>query len=491
MFITCKNIKFAGNENTYNLQSSSNPGDPFIPEVLNNPETYPVAWIYRNFVVEDIEKEKGEKIESLDMEFSDFRPGFAELLERVNNTPEEELTEDMRMLKGIFNLEKHEEMPDVFKQMPFLQEFVSSPITKRDWQKAYTRILAYCRDILTFAAVEQGEDLDRFIKNWDGDVTLDTIHHSFVRCKLLEIMKDKGIAEDTNPSEWVRNNSASLSAELLTLPSIRAAVYKLLLTCLYTRAIVAPQHCTCDADGIMEEMEFYYQLHEEAADASLAQYTWNMLTMALARVNSTTPNVPFEQDLDLIRYIYNTSKTEAVRINYEAHIKAVQIKQLVESSMKLANLSNDNCNITAHVIEEDSEKGYRVVEVRYTNMDIIYEVAAPTLGESYISITHTQEWNKYEQRWETTNVQDFVKPNGEKSILFSGEAGKCMILTDDRIESVLAQTMEPDEDGTILGAKMSLYPNTIIALVASNGENVLDILAKEGNLAFCITQPQD
>ena len=488
LFITCKNIKFAGNENTYSLQSSSDPGDPFIPAVLNNPETYPVADVYRNFVIEDIEQEKGEKIESLDMEFSNFRPGFAELLQRIDNTPEEELTKDMRVLKGIFGVEDHEKMPDIFKQMPFLPEFVSEPITARDWQKAYTRVWACCRDILAFAAVEQGEDLDQFIEKWDGDVSLDTMYHSLVRRKLLELMKDKGISEDTNPSEWVRNNSAALAAELLALPSMRAAVYKLLLASLYTRAITAPQHCTCHADAAVGEMEFYYQLHAEAADVGLTQYIMNMLSLSLARVNSDTPEVPFEQDLEFIRYIYNTSKTEAVSINYDAHVKATQTKQQVESSMKLANLSNDSCNVTAHVIEEDSEKGYRVVEVHYTNTDVIYEVAAPTLGESYISVTHTQEWNKDKQRWETTNVQDFVKPDGEKSTLFSGEAGKCMVLTDERIESVLAQTMEPDEDGTILGAKMSLYPNTIMALVAGNGENVLDVLAKEGNLAFNITR---
>lgn len=487
IFINC-NVKFAGNDRIQNLQSSSNPGDPFSPTVLNNPETYPVADLYRSFIVEDIEQEKGEKIESLDMEFSNFRPGFTSLLERINNTPEEELTKDMRVLKSIFGVEEHEEMPDVFKQMPFLQEFVSAPITERDWQKAYTCVWACCRDILTFAAVEPGEALDRFIENWDGDATLDAMHHSFVRRKLLEIMKDKGVSEDINPSEWVRNNSAALAAELLALPSIRAAVYKLLLAFLYTRAITAPQHCTCRADDIIGEMEFYYQLHAEAADVGVTQYIMNMLSFALARVNSNIPEVPFEQDLELIRYIYNTSKTEAVRINYDAHIIAAQTKQQVESGMKLANLSNDDCNVTAHVIEEDSEKGYRVVEVHYTNTDVLYEVAAPTLGESYISITHTQEWNKDAQRWETTNVQDFVKPDGEKSTLFSGEAGKCMILTDDRIESVLAQTMEPDADGTILGARMSLYPNTIAALVAGNGENVLDVLAKEGNLAFNITR---
>jgi hypothetical protein len=488
MFITCKNIKFTGNENTYSLQSSSNPGDPFIPAVLNNPETYPVADLYRNFVIEDIEQEKGEKIESLDMEFSDIRPGFADLLKRINNIPEEELTKDMRVLKSVFGTEEYEEMPDVFKQMPFLQEFVASPITARDWQKAYTRIWACCRDILAFAAVEQGEDLDRFIENWDGDVSLDAMYHSFVRRKLLELMKDKGISEDTNPSEWVRNNSAALAAELLVLPSMRAAVYKFLLACLYTSAITAPQHCTCQAGDTVGEMEFYYQLHAEAVDVGLTQYIMNMLTLALARANNDTPEVPFEQDLEFIRYIYDTSKTEAVKINYDAHIIAARTKQQVESGMKLANLSNEACNVTAHIIEEDSEKGYRVVEVHYTNTDVIYEVAAPTLGESYISVTHTQEWNKEKQCWETTNVQDFVTPDGEKSTLFSGEAGKCMVLTDDRIESVLAQTMEPDADGTILGAKMSLYPNAIMALVAGNGENVLDVLAKEGNLAFNITQ---
>lgn len=487
MFITCKNIKFAGNENTYNLQSSSNPGDPFIPTVLNNPETYPVAWLYRNFVVEDIEREREEKIESLDMEFSDVRPGFADLLERINNTPDEEITKEMRVIKSVFGVEKYEKIPDVFKQMPFLQEFVSATITERDWQKTYTRVWACCRDILAFASVEPGEDLDQFIANWDGDATIETMYHPLVRRKLLEIMKDKAIPEDTSPSEWVLNNDEALAAELLALPSIRAAVYKLLLTFLYTRAITAPQHCTCNAGDTMGAMEFYYQLHAEATEVSLAQYTWNMLTMALARVNSDAPNVPFEQDLELIRYIYDTSKTEAVRINYDAHVIAAQTKQQVESSMKLANLSTDACNVTVHVIEEDSEKGYRVVEVHYTNMDVIYEVAAPTLGESYISITHTQEWNEENQHWETTNVQDFVKPNGEKSTLFSGEVGKCMILTDDRIESVMAQTMEPDEDGTILGAKMSLYPNNIAALIATNGDNVLDLLSKEGNLAFSIT----
>jgi hypothetical protein len=341
---------------------------------------------------------------------------------------------------------------------------------------------------LAFAAVEPGEALDQFIEKWDGDVSLDTMYHSLVRRKLLELMEDKGISEDTNHYEWIRNNSAALAAELLALPSMRAAVYKLLLASLYTRAITVPQHCTCHAGDTVGEMEFYYQLHAEAADVGLTQYIMNMLSLALARVNGDTPEVPFEQDLEFIRYIYDISKTEAVKINYDAHVKATQTKWRVESSMKRANLSNDSCNVTAHVIEEDSEKGYRVVEVHYTNTDVIYEVAAPTLGESYISVTHTQEWNKKKQRWETTNVQDFVKPDGEKSTLFSGEAGKCMVLTDERIESVLAQTTEPDADGTILGARMSLYPNTIMALVAGNGENVLDVLAKEGNLAFNITQ---
>jgi hypothetical protein len=82
--------------------------------------------------------------------------------------------------------------------------------------------------------------------------------------------------------------------------------------------------------------------------------------------------------------------------------------------------------------------------------------------------------------------------DGDASTVFSGEYGQCMLLTDERLEAVLAATeadngLTPEATNDLedyKGTYIWPFPRVFKKLVACSGKNVLSLLKKYGNTIF-------
>ena len=493
MFVIIKNIKLEGKEELHDYCNKIPEGAPFTKDVLNNPEYYPIADVYRARILQGVEMHYGAKIEGCDMEFTDVHPKLAQAMQAVEDAQsEEDMPEELKFVKALFRREPYEKLPDTFKQLPFTADMCYTSINSDAMDRAYRRLLGITMDLLTHCTIDFVEmSAEEYYRHIDGCVRPTML--SGICDSLFEpYLQWKNLSKEASTFKFVEDNLGNLAAEILQHPSNHYRVVRLMLIVLYMQALADPQSRFLDTYWSDDEEQAHNYLYYAASIHVLEQYLADMLMGSIfVHLNTITEStMPENHEL---RELYETANRTAMSLNIKAHKLAMQTATNVTEIMRKEHLTTETTHVSAHIIELDTEAKYRTVEVRYRNMDTIAENYEHNVdGPPYIYTVHTQEYNTEKECWETTTTQPFAMSDGDTSTIFSGEYGQCMLLTDTRLETVLAAT-EADNELTpeatndledYKGTYIWPFPKTFKRLVARAGRNTLSLLKEYGNSLF-------
>lgn len=493
MFINIKNIKLEGKEELFEVQTQVNLDAPFTESILNNPEKYPIADEYRALVLQDLEKHYGVKVESCDMEFTDVDPKFAQLAQAWKDAQSgKKSNREFKLLKALFYEEPYKKLPKTFKHLPFTTDMYSNPIASDAMDRAYQYLLGITMGLLTYCTIDFAELSDEeYQRHMEG----------YVRPTIISGMRDsmfapylqwKKLPKDASTFKFVQADLGKLAADVLRHPSNHQRIARLMLIILYTRALSEPQSKFLDTYWMDDEDQAHNYLYYYASTHVLDQYLADMLMGSIfVHLNTITEStMPSVYELS---GLYDDAHRIAMSLNIKAHKLAMQTTTNVTDAMRKEHLTTEATHVSARIIEMDTEAKYRTVEVRYRNTDTIAENCENKVdGPPYIYTVHTQEYNAERECWETTTTQPFAMSDGDASTVFSGEYGQCMLLTDERLETVLAATeadngLTPEATNDLedyKGTYIWPFPRVFKKLVACSGKNVLSLLKKYGNTIF-------
>lgn len=493
MYVNITNIKLEGKEELRDYFSKVPESAPFTKDILNNPEYYPIADVFRTRILQGVEMHCGAKIESCDMEFTDVHPTLAQAMQAVEDAQsEEEMPEELKFVKALFHREPYEKLPDIFKQLPFTTDMCYTSIDSAAMDRAYRRLLGITMDLLTHCTIDFVEmSAEEYYRHTDGCVRPTIL--SGIRDTMFEpYLQWKKLPKEASTFKFVEDNLGDLAAEVLQHPSNHYRVVRLMLIILYTRALAEPQSRFLDTYWSDDEEQAHNYLYYSASIHVLEQYLADMLMGGIfSHLNTNTEStMPKSHEL---RELYETAHRTAMSLNIKAHKLAMQTAANVAEIMRKEHLTIETTHVSAHIIEQDDEARCRIVEVRYRNTDTIMETCVHKIdGPPYVYTVHTQEYNAEKECWETTITQPFALSNGEATTIFSGEYGECMLLTDERLETVLKATDTDDglspaatndfED--YKGTYMWPFPRMFKRLVARAGKNTLSLLKEYGNALF-------
>ena len=502
MFVNITNIKLEGKTELWDTIDKVNVSAPFTEDILNNPEYYPIADEYRAFILQNIEKRCGAKIEGCDMEFTVVHPKVAQLTQAEGEElAEKELSEpqmarDLRLLKAIFHEEPYEKLPDAFKHLPFTVDMHSNPIGRDAMDRAYRHLLGITMDLLTYCTIDFAELSDEEFQRHMEGLVRPTMLSGICESMFAPYLQWKNLPEDASTFKFVQDNLGDLAAEVLQHPSNHYRVARLMLVILYTRALADPQFEYLDPYWMDDEEQAHNYLYYAASIHVSEQYLADMLMGGIfSNLNTTTESTM--PDVWELQELYDTAHRIAMSLNIKSHKLAMQTVTNVTKEMRNVHLTPESIHISAYVTEQDDEAKCRIVEVRYQNTDTIAESYKNEIKDAcYIYTTHTQEWNAEKEGWETTVTQPFALSNGDTSTLFSGEYGQCMILSDDRLALVLQRTVVSDEPSSdefeeYNGIYMWSFPRTFKRLVACAGRNTLSLLKEYGNNIFYLASDDE
>lgn len=499
MFINIKNIKLEGKDELCEAQTKVNTGAPFTEFVLNNPEQYPIADEYRARILQELEAHYGARIESCDMEFTEVHPRFAQLVQSWKEMQsaegvqtDDEMSMDLKLFKALFQKEPYEKLPDAFKNLPFTTDMYSDAITRDTVQCAYKHLLRLTMDLLTYCTIDFAELSDEeYYRHTDGCVRPGLIS-GMCDTMFEPYLQWKNLPKEASTFKFVQDNLGELAAEVLQHPSNHYRVAQLLLVVLYMRALAEPQSRFLDTYWSDDEAQAHNYLYYFSSIHELEQHvSCRLMSGIFAHLNTTTESTM--PKIHELQELYEAAHRTAMALNIKAHKRAVQTGANIAEAMRNAHLTTETTHVFAHVIEQDDEAKCRIVEVRYQNTDTIAESCKNEIKDaSYVYTTHTQEWNAETEKWETTVTQPFALANGDASTLFSGEYGRCMILSDERLEMVLQYTVASDDaspDATeefekYTGTYIWPFPKAFKRLVTYVGRNTLLLLKEHGNSLF-------
>lgn len=498
MFVIIKNIKLEGKEELCDFQTKLNTGAPFTENILNNPEYYPIADEYRARILQELETHYGAKMEGCDMEFTTVHPRFAQLekawedIQSVEEAPDEQMTKDIKLLKALFYKEPYEKLPNTFKQLPFTADMYSKPVDSDAMERAYRYLLGITMDLLTYCTIDYADLSDEEFQRHTEGCVRPTMFSGICDTMFEPYLQWKNLPKEDSTFKFVQDNLGELAAELLQHPSNHYRVVQLMLVTLYMRALADPQSRFLDTYWFDDEEQAHNHLYYAASIHVLEQYLADRLISGIfTRLNTATESTM--PDIMELQELYETAHRTAMSLNIKAHKKAVQTNANVIEAMHNAHLTIETIHVFAHVIEQDDDAKCRIVEVRYQNTDTIAESCKNKIKDaSYVYTTHTQEWNAEKECWETTVTQPFALANGDASTLFSGEYGRCMILSDARLELALQRTIATNDaspDATeefeqYSGTYMWPFPRMFKQLVTYVGRNTLSLLKEYGNALF-------
>lgn len=509
MYVNITNIKLEGKEELCDFQTKLNTGAPFTENILNNPEYYPIADEYRARILQELETHYGVKMEGCDMEFTTVHPRFAQLekawedIQSVEEAPDEQLDEqtakDIKLLKALFYKEPYEKLPDMFKQLPFTADMYSKPIDSDAMERAYRYLLGLTMDLLTYCTIDYAELSDEEYQRHTEGCVRPTMFSGICDTMFEPYLQWKNLPKEASTFKFVQDNLGELAAELLQHPSNHYRVVKLMLVVLYMRALSDPQSRFLDTYWSDDEAQAHNYLYYFSSIHEVEQYlSCRLMSGIFAHLNTTTESTM--PKLHELQELYETAHRTAMALNIKAHKRAVQTNANITEAMRNAHLTTESTHVFAHIIEQDDEAKCRIVEVRYQNTDTIAESYKNDIKDaSHVYTTHTQEWNAEKESWETTVTQPFALANGDASTLFSGEYGRCMILSDDRLELVLQRTVAADDaapDATdefekYNGTYMWPFPKAFKRLVTYVGRNTLSLLKEHGNSLFYLDGDDD
>lgn len=493
MYINIKNIKLEGKEELFEVQTQVNLDTPFTESVLNNPEKYPIASEYRALVLQDLEKHYEAKVESCDIAFTDIDPKFAQLVQAWKEAQSGKRSKkEFKLLKALFYKEPYEKLPDTFKHLPFAADMCYNFISNNAMDRAYQRLLGITMDLLTHCTIDFAELSDEeYYRHTDGCVRPTML--SGIRDSMFEsYLQWKKLPKEASTFKFVQNRLGKLAAEVLQHPSNHYRVARLMLIVLYMRALVEPQSRFLDTYWSNDEEQAHNYLYYFASAHVLNQYLADMLMSSIfVHLNTITESTM--PKIHELRELYENAHRTAMSLNIKAHKLAMQTVTNVTEAMRKEHLTTEMTHVSAHIIELDTEAKYRTVEVRYRNTDTIAENCENKVdGPPYVYTVHTQEYNTEKECWETTTTQPFAMSDGDTSTVFSGEYGQCMLLTDKRLETVLAATeadngLTPEATNDLedyKGTYIWPFPKAFKRLVACAGKNTLSLLKEYGNALF-------